>query len=270
MADIITTLHKKGENTVNVYPNIKSENIPSASITQDKIANGSVGSNQLENSSVSTAKIASSAVSSAKILNGAVTTYKIADGAVTTDKLANGAVDNSKLASNAVSASNIVDGSVNTNKIADGTVTKIKLSNDLQTILTNLNKKYNFYFSNQTGSIEVYAGTFTASDIFESYSSAQIAHAFNFNRNQIDYTEDDLIILSEFINGIDVPDNNYDFLGISIESKSIGFIRYSQPCIINYNDSGSNLFTLEINTQTHAITSYTNTEYIQIKIKKFI
>lgn len=38
MADKITTLHPVGSPEVNIYPNIKTENIPDGSITPDKMA----------------------------------------------------------------------------------------------------------------------------------------------------------------------------------------------------------------------------------------
>lgn len=50
MSEIITTLHKKDDSTVNVYPNIKADNIPSGAITTAKIANGAVTEDKLEQS----------------------------------------------------------------------------------------------------------------------------------------------------------------------------------------------------------------------------
>lgn len=77
MSEVITTLHKKGDNTVDVYPNIKSDNIPNDAVTEDKILNGSVTTN----------KIADDSITEDKILDGAVTTDKIADSSVTFNKL---------------------------------------------------------------------------------------------------------------------------------------------------------------------------------------
>lgn len=57
MSEILQTLRKKNDTSVEVYPNIKRDNIPSDAIT------------------------------TAKILDGAVTTAKINDGSVTTAKL---------------------------------------------------------------------------------------------------------------------------------------------------------------------------------------
>lgn len=67
MSEILQTLRKKNDTSVEVYPNIKSDNIPADAIT--------------------TAKILDGAITTAKINDGAVTTAKINDGAVTTDKL---------------------------------------------------------------------------------------------------------------------------------------------------------------------------------------
>lgn len=77
MSEVITTLHKKGDNTVDVYPNIKSENIPNDAVSEDKILDGAV----------TTDKIADDSVTEDKILDGSVTTDKIADSSVTLDKL---------------------------------------------------------------------------------------------------------------------------------------------------------------------------------------
>ena len=36
MSELITTLHKKEDSTVDVYPNIKSDNVPAKAITKAK------------------------------------------------------------------------------------------------------------------------------------------------------------------------------------------------------------------------------------------
>lgn len=50
MSEIITTLHKKDDSTVDVYPNIKADNIPSGAITENKIADGAVTEDKLAQS----------------------------------------------------------------------------------------------------------------------------------------------------------------------------------------------------------------------------
>lgn len=117
MSEIITTLHKKGDSTVNVYPNIKASNIPNNAITSSKINDGAVTNPKIADGAVGESKIIDGSVTSPKIYTGAVTTDKLANGAVTSDKLATGSVDNIKLASNSVGSSNIIDGSVNGNKL---------------------------------------------------------------------------------------------------------------------------------------------------------
>lgn len=158
MSDLIKTLHNKGDNTVNVYPNIKSDNIPddaittakisdnaittakisNNAITNSKLAGSSVTSAKIENSAVTTTKlgagsvtsdkISSEAVTTGKLFDRAVTTAKIENGAVTTDKLGNGAVTNAKLGDNAVMENNIFNNAVTSNKIANGVVTPAKLT----------------------------------------------------------------------------------------------------------------------------------------------
>lgn len=117
MSDIITTLHPKGTPTDNLYPNIKSDNIP----------NGAVTSVKIQDSAVTTNKINNGAVTSAKIDSKAVTESKIDDNAVTTDKINNGAITNSKLDVDSVSRTKIVDGSIDSNKLEDNCVTKYKM-----------------------------------------------------------------------------------------------------------------------------------------------
>lgn len=97
MSEIIKTLTKKGDASVEVYPNIKRDNIPSgaintsklddASVTTAKIVDGAVSGSKLASGSVSTINIANASVTSDKLGTEAVTTSKIDDGAVTTAKL---------------------------------------------------------------------------------------------------------------------------------------------------------------------------------------
>lgn len=97
MSEIITTLHKKDDSTVDVYPNIKHENIPSLTITDDKIANGAIKTIKLADSCVTNQKIATSAITAVKIDNGAITTVKLSNGCVTTLKIDDGAVTPDKM-----------------------------------------------------------------------------------------------------------------------------------------------------------------------------
>ena len=49
MSDKLVTLHLESDDSVKVYPNIKSDNIPSGAVTKAKIGVNSVGTDELEN-----------------------------------------------------------------------------------------------------------------------------------------------------------------------------------------------------------------------------
>lgn len=119
MAEIITTLHKKGDSTIDVYPNIKASNIPNNAITSSKINAGAV----------TNPKIADNSIGESKIIDGSVTTSKIYTGAVTTIKLSNNAVTSIKLDDASVTTAKINDGAVTSDKIGNGEVTKEKIDN---------------------------------------------------------------------------------------------------------------------------------------------
>jgi len=89
MSDLITTLKEKGTNN-NVYPNIKHENIPSQTITNDKIANNAIKTNNIEDNAITTQKINTRAITETKIDFSAITTPKVKDDAITPEKLSFG------------------------------------------------------------------------------------------------------------------------------------------------------------------------------------
>ena len=107
MSDTITTLKKKGDSSINIYPNIKRDNIP----------NGGVSTSKIEDLAITTAKINDLAITTAKIQNQAVETSKIKDSAVTSDKIADASVTSNKIANNSVTASKIPDNSITQSKL---------------------------------------------------------------------------------------------------------------------------------------------------------
>lgn len=109
MSDLIKTLHKKGDNTVNVYPNIKSENIPDNAITTAKINDNAITTAKISDASISTNKLQNGVVTTNKILAGAVTYSKLAYGAVTTDRIADGAVTNTEIANGTIEPTKLAD-----------------------------------------------------------------------------------------------------------------------------------------------------------------
>ena len=96
MSEVITTLNKKGDRSVEIYPNIKEANIPTGAVTTGKLADGAVTTAKIADGSVTTAKIQDASVTTAKIQDGAVTTAKIGTGAVTESRIANGSITASK------------------------------------------------------------------------------------------------------------------------------------------------------------------------------
>ena len=128
MSDLIKTLHKKGDNTVNVFPNIKSENIPDNAVTTAKINDNAIVTSKIANSSITNSKLAGSSVSSAKIESGAVTNSKLGAGSVTADKISSEAITTAKLFDRAVTTAKIENGAVTTDKLGNFSVTSAKIA----------------------------------------------------------------------------------------------------------------------------------------------
>lgn len=117
MSELIKTLHKKGDASVEIYPNIKPANIPASAINTSK----------LEDNSITTSKITDGAVTNEKIADGSITTAKIGDNAITYAKIAMGSITNDKIADGAVITAKIEDNAVTNAKILNTTIEPIKL-----------------------------------------------------------------------------------------------------------------------------------------------
>lgn len=87
MSQVITTLKKKGDISVDIYPNIKAENIPNNAIDENKIQDASISYNKLQANSVR----------NDNIINYAVTEGKIADNSISNGKIQDNAIDYYKL-----------------------------------------------------------------------------------------------------------------------------------------------------------------------------
>lgn len=113
MSEILQTLRKKNDTSVEVYPNIKSDNIPADAIT--------------------TAKILDGAVTTAKLNDGSVTTAKINDGAVTNDKLDDN-IKNAVNSFNAIYDADLGELSVDTLDVTDDAQIggNLNIDNDLK------------------------------------------------------------------------------------------------------------------------------------------
>lgn len=125
MADLITTLKKKGDTSTNVYPNVKSDNIPNNAITTVKINDGAVTNAKIYDGAVTSGKLASNSVTTGKLASNSVTTAKINDGAVTITKISDGAVTSQKIALNTITNSHIANNTISAEKLAFGLYTHL-------------------------------------------------------------------------------------------------------------------------------------------------
>lgn len=62
MSDVITNLHPKDDNTINLRPNIVSDNIPSNAVTTDKINDAAVTTDKINDAAITSTKIADGSV----------------------------------------------------------------------------------------------------------------------------------------------------------------------------------------------------------------
>ena len=261
MSKIHTTLHKKDDSSVKIYPNIESENIPDSSITTAKILDGAVTSSKLADNSVTANKINDGAVTTAKINDGAVTTNKINDASVTTSKIANASVTNEKIA----------DGSINNAKINNGAVNYSKLASDITTLFDKINRTFNLFVGVGTTSPK-YFGNTTLSSLWNNYTNEEINEALNFDKLQNEYTNTDLDIIALIIDGLYTSNDingDYDSAGygdVRLIVRKTSLTNYQ----IYYDENNVSQFKMEFDSSTHTIIDYTNTKILHLTLKKAI
>ena len=159
MAQIRQTLKLESDQTTEVFPNIKPENIPVSAIDETKIAIGAVTTSKIRALAVQTSNIADNAVTNSKIGSLAVQEGNIGTGAVTTTKILNDAVTNSKIANNAVTTTKIIDEAVTTSKIkhVDNYLADDDLGDNIDEFVTHFTalfkKGYRFYYDDENGNI---------------------------------------------------------------------------------------------------------------------
>ena len=85
--DKYQTLREKDNPSNNVFPNIKTQNIPDGAITTAKIADYNITESKLASNSVSTGKILNSSITNDKLSANSVSTSKVQDGSITIGKL---------------------------------------------------------------------------------------------------------------------------------------------------------------------------------------
>ena len=271
MSELIKTLHKKGDANIEIYPNIKAENIPSGAITFDKLGNYAVTSDKIANSGVTNIKIDNGAVTSEKIANSSIITDKINDSAVTTLKISDDAVTTDKIDDLAVTTDKIANSSVTTDKINNGAVTLQKLSDDIVNTLLRLQYCYNLYIGDSDSNVLALYRTTTLSNRINDYSSEDISSALDFDKSISDYTTTDLSILKMIIDGFNEDINE----GTNIDALSIGGYQFQMVHIsgnyeINVYENGVLIFQLKFDDTTLNIVNYVNTKYIYMYLSRLI
>jgi hypothetical protein len=260
MSKIHTTLHKKGDSTVEIYPNVESENIPNNAITTDKITDASVTTAKINDGAVTTAKIASNSVTSGKLASNAVTTAKINDGAVTTSKIENLSINENK----------IQDNSISTVKLKNGAVTYDKLASDVKLLFDKINRTFNLFVG--VGGSPMYFGNTTLSSLWNNYSDEDINDALDFDKLQGEYSNTNLDIIAIIIDGLYNPNNirgDYEYAtygNVDITIRKTSSTNYQ----IYYNENNTREFEMEFDLSTHTITSYSNNKIINLTLKKAI
>lgn len=152
MSDIITTLHPENDETVNLYPNIKKDNIPDGSIDRTKLDNTVNGIldniGELHPSGVDTSTNILTFTEDKGIYIGTDTGHwyywngtqyadggvyqavQIADNSVTTSKIVDNAVTTSKIVDDAVTTAKILNYSITTDKLGFSSVTNSRIKDN--------------------------------------------------------------------------------------------------------------------------------------------
>lgn len=204
MSDIITTLHPKDTVSDNLYPNIKTENIPNSGVTTAKINDSAVTTAKLNDGSVTTAKLNDASVSTIKLVDSAVTSSKITDNAVTTAKIANGSITPGKLAFAVFRHQYILRGTISDSSYIDFEVNFICSDGTYTTLEPIFDILYNYYGTkvrsalviNQSGiSLDSTEGFCTSSTDIEFYESGE---SFNINWSNTEIVSSNVIELFNF------------------------------------------------------------------------
>lgn len=224
MSEILQTLRKKNDTSVEVYPNIKSDNIPADAITTAKILDGAVTEN--------------------KINTGAVTSSKIGDGAVTLDKVED----------------NIKDAVNNFNSIYDSDLGEMSVDNLEVTDDANIGGNVNIDNDLKVGGTIKDGDNYEIKALFNHSISVSLKiqdtpSARSFLIHLISSYDDNITTLNELIyelgKKINLPvyDNSYDIMGVLIGVDAVnneieifcgdgngGLVNYVFDAIVSISD----------------------------------
>jgi len=278
MSKVYETLHRKNDTSVEVYPNIESQNIPNLAVTSAKIAD----------SSVLTTKIADGAVTSAKIANNAITSNLIQNGAVGYDQLdvdlSNTIAsfshiydeDDDRISCDSIDVDTVVSSRLylGGNLICQGNPTfsgDFKVY-DVATFLEVpvLDADTHTYAiivgENEDQNLEGIIG-FTNCDL-SSYNSDDINEALDFD--QVDashWTRTYISILEKIFAGLIGGKYGYgsSYKGLSLRSSTRSIVLYpegSETTLEMFDYNNNYLFKFVLNSSTHRVVQYVNTNYV--------
>lgn len=235
MSDLIKTLHKKGDSSTNIYPNIKRDNIPSHAINNDKLDAYAVGTNNINDLAVTTSKLMAECVTTPKIGDSAVTTPKIGDGAVTT----------------------------------------YKLSSELYQLMMSYSFTYLIYLGDNNDNFFGFFATTTLSSDINNFTDTERRSAIDFDKpNTSDYSITDLAILKIIIDGINSLTYDAESQYSHIELRHDNFyIQLGKDSLSRYHiilvDNGTTKYELIFDENLNIITLY-HDGYIYMQILKLV
>lgn len=271
MSKVHETLKRKNDTSVEVYPNIERENIPNAAINTAKLEDGSVTNVKIYDASINSVKIINGAVTTNKIHDAAVTTDKLDDASVTTAKINDAAVTTSKINDKAVTTAKIGNGAVTNDKLAEESVKAMNLHSDLYEMLLRPQYTYMIYLGDGTDETFLFFRTTTLNNTFSDYSEGDIGNALDFDKSQSDYTNTDLSILKDIIDGLIEEDaGGYTLPSIQADNKTFTMYKDNvNQYYIQMNENGVYTFQL-IFDENYNIITYVNTNYIIMRLMRLI
>lgn len=263
MAKIYETLRKKNDSTIEVYPNIESQNIPNGAVTETKLGTNAVTTGKLANNSVNSNKLADGSVSTTKLVDYSVTNNKIADNSISNAKMQIDSVNTSNIVNGAITTNKIQNNAVTTGKIVSNSITSIHLNDYLFNAITRLFYSYIITF-NKSGTFSgIMIGTITFDEILREYSDAEIENALKFNKaSSSDYSSADISILTSFLECLSTNFNSTaKGKWFNNETYDIFIQLYSETLYrIRIRNNGTTIYEIQWNPQTNTITSFTNTD----------
>lgn len=278
MAKSYETLLKKDDPTVEVYPNIESQNIPSNAVTTDKIAANAVTTDKIANGAVTGTQISNNSIGSAHIQNGTVgysqlstdvknTLYMISD--FYNEEEDSVSCDTVNASAISVDADLYLEGTMHYQNDptvrGDFTIFDVATFKEVPVLDADTHTYAIVVGENEDLNLEGVLG-FTQCDL-SIYSSSDINDALDFDQSSAAWwTTTYASIVETIFEGIVTNKYGYDSgnrsLTIRSSTRSIHLSKsgtYQWTLSMYENSSRTCLFYFELDTQSHTVTNYTNT-----------